>query len=303
MTMVTKLDERRALRAASAPSPMTLEVVAPRIEEALRASLATSSGPAAPPTLVEALHYAVFPGGARLRPQLCVLVAASESKGTVPSGALHAAVAVELLHCASLVHDDLPCFDDADVRRGRPAVHRRFGEPLAVLAGDALIVQAFREAARAPEAAALVAALAEAAGPVRGLVAGQAWESERAVPLGPYHDAKTASLFEAAATMGAIAVGADPARWQPFGEAVGRAYQAADDIADALGDAAILGKPVGQDEALARPSLVRSVGLEAARRRLATLLARAQASIPTGMGASLLGAWLDRVAARLGALR
>ena len=100
-----------------------------------------------PPRLADALRYAVFPGGARIRPRLCLAVAPACGDDD-PAASDAAAAAIELLHCASLVHDDLPCFDDADLRRGRPSVHRAFGEPLAVLAGDALIVLAFETLAR-----------------------------------------------------------------------------------------------------------------------------------------------------------
>jgi len=274
------------------------------IEEALEAAIADAIGPSTPPTLAKALRHAVFPGGGRLRPQLCLLVAISESgNGSPPPDAVHAAAAIELLHCASLVHDDLPCFDDAALRRGVPAVHRMFGEPLAVLVGDALIVQAFREAAHGPRADALVKTLSDAAGSLRGIVAGQAWESEPVVALDEYHRAKTASLFEAAATMGAIAACRDPERWRELGEALGRAYQAADDIADAIGSTAVLGKPVGQDDANARPSVVRSLGLEGARCYLAKLVEQASASARRGGGGQLLDDWLDRVAARVGVLQ
>ncbi|NUP06776.1 MAG: polyprenyl synthetase family protein [Polyangiaceae bacterium] len=269
------------------------------IDEALEASIASATGPSTPPTLAKALRYAVFPGGGRLRPQLCLLVAMVESGGWPPPDAIHAAAAIELLHCASLVHDDLPCFDDADARRGRPSVHRVFGEPIAVLVGDALIVHAFHQAARGPHAGALVKTLSDAAGSLRGLVAGQAWETEAFVSLEEYHRAKTASLFEAAAAMGAIASGSDADRWRELGEALGRAYQAADDIADAIGNAAVIGKPIGQDDAKARPSLVRSLGLEGARRHLATLVEDASASAMRGGGGQLLDQWLERVAARL----
>src|SRR5271166_5447943 len=114
-----------------------------RIERALAASLARTGGPAAPPLLAAAMQHAVFPRGARIRPRLCLAVAAA-CGDDAPCAADAAAAAIELLHCASLVHDDLPCFDDAATRRGRPSVHRAYGEPIAVLTGDALIVLAFQ---------------------------------------------------------------------------------------------------------------------------------------------------------------
>ena len=169
-----------------------------RLEMALRDALGESAR-SGPPLLAEAMSYAVFPGGGRARPRLCLAVAEAcrvdEGNGsaTLDEGnwsplVMAAAVAIELLHCASLVHDDLPCFDDADERRGRPSVHCMFGESLAVLAGDGLITLAFETVARAgtehpQRIGPLVILLARAVGSVDGLVAGQAWESEPSVPL------------------------------------------------------------------------------------------------------------------------
>src|SRR5262245_44425529 len=157
-----------------------------RIESALIAAVATAAQ-GAPGQLASALRCAVFPGGARIRPRLCLAVAAvsgKEQSALADAGAC----ALELLHCASLVHDDLPCFDDASLRRGKPALHVAYGEPLAVLTGDALIVLAFEQLARAlvhaPERGAqLLGVLARAAGSPHGLVTGQAYESEPSVPL------------------------------------------------------------------------------------------------------------------------
>ena len=118
-----------------------------RIEETLERAISLAQGAGAPPLLASALHYAVFPGGHRIRPQLCLAVAAACGDAH-PAAASAAAAAIELLHCASLVHDDLPCFDDADTRRGKPSVHAQFGAPIAVLTGDALIVMAFDMLAR-----------------------------------------------------------------------------------------------------------------------------------------------------------
>src|SRR5271166_5032627 len=118
-----------------------------RIERALGAALAGTGAAGGPPLLAAAMHHAVFPRGARLRARLCLAVAAACGEDD-PASSDAAAASIELLHCASLVHDDLPCFDDAATRRGRPSVHAAFGEPLAVLAGDALIVLAFQTIAR-----------------------------------------------------------------------------------------------------------------------------------------------------------
>jgi geranylgeranyl diphosphate synthase type II len=185
------------------------------------------------------------------------------------------------------VHDDLPCFDDAALRRGQPTVCRAFGEPLAVLAGDALIVLAFETVARAGLAApdrlpAVLRALCRGAGAADGIVAGQALELDPRTPREEYHRLKTGALFVAALTAGAVAGGGDPAAWEPLGRAIGAAYQIADDLGDALSDAAHLGKPAGQDAALDRPSAVRDLGVAGALEALAGRLSEALAVIPAG---------------------
>ncbi len=272
-----------------------------RIERALKAAISSATSLPCPPRLRDAMHHAVFPGGARLRPRLCLAVAAACGDAR-PAVADAAAAATELIHCASLVHDDLPCFDDAELRRGALSVHQRFGAATALLAGDALIVLAFETLARVGASAeALV--LATASGSRRGLIAGQAWESEDDAPLEEYHRAKTAALFEAAARSGAMAACAERPeveRWRVFGEAVGRAYQAADDLADAVGSPTLLGKSTGKDAALGRPSVVRAYGIDGARRRARDLLASARAAIPCSADDAALGAWMDRLATRLG---
>ena len=245
----------------------------------------------------------MFPGGGRLRPQLC-LVAAVASGDARPLVADAAAASIELLHCASLVHDDLPCFDDAPTRRGRPTVHKVYGQAIALLVGDAFIVQSFdvltRAVTTAPkELIELLSTLASAAGTTRGLLAGQAWESEPAAPLDEYHSGKTASLFEAAAALGAIAAGANAHPWRQLGYVLGRAYQAADDLDDALGCERALGKPVGRDAALRRPNLVAESGVAGARARLASWLDRAHDEVPDCEGQALARAWVERFSARL----
>jgi len=283
--------------------PSLNRVLVARVESALEGALARATAPGCPPRLAHALHEAVLGGGARIRPQLCLLTAVACGDAR-PALAESAACALELLHCASLVHDDLPCFDDADTRRGRPSIHRAFGQPLAVLAGDALIVAAFETLARAAADAPvrggqLAALLARAAGASRGLVAGQAWESEAAPDLCAYHRAKTGALFEAATAMGALAGGGDPLDWQRLGERLGQAYQAADDLRDLTGTAAALGKPVGRDAALGRPNLVGALGVEGARARLGELLDQAMAAVPAVAARSLVRGWVERLAARL----
>jgi geranylgeranyl diphosphate synthase type II len=274
------------------------DALSERIEAALQDSLSGAVGLGSPPTLREALRHAVFPAGGRIRPRLCLEVARACGAPTSPL-AEAAAVAIELVHCASLVHDDLPCFDDAPTRRGQPAVHVAFGEPTAVLAGDALIVLAFDVLAKHGDASpatslALVRTLARCLGPAQGIIAGQAWESEARVPLAAYHRAKTASLFEAAVVSGAIAAGHDGASWRPLGERLGLAYQVVDDLADAVGVEADLGKPVGRDGELGRPSAARELGVDGASRRLYRLLDEARDAVPACPGRGEILAWLRK---------
>jgi len=255
-----------------------------RIQQALEHQMALTDRPDAPPRLMRALRHAVFPGGARIRPQLCLAVAAACGEDA-PELTDAAAVAIELMHCASLVHDDMPCFDDADSRRGLPSVHRQFGEPLALLTGDALIVMAYqcmalagaRHPARLPG---LLQTLCDGVGAPNGIVAGQAWECESHVALGQYQRAKTGALFVASTRAGALAAGADPMPWQPLGEHLGEAYQVADDIRDVMLNTDVLGKPAGQDAQHGRPSAAAAMGIDGAVAHFRALMDAAVSSIP-----------------------
>jgi geranylgeranyl diphosphate synthase type II len=183
-------------------------------------------------------------------------------------------------------------------------VHRAFGQPLAVLAGDALIVMAFVVLARAAEAEAgraalLTLALARATGMPGGICAGQAWESEAEIDLAAYHRAKTGSLFVAATRMGAIAAGVEPAGWSELGARIGEAFQVADDLNDVLYGEADLGKPCGQDAAHGRPNAVADFGVAGAIRRLEDILGGAIASIPACPGEAALCAVVRKQAERL----
>ncbi|MEO0358500.1 MAG: polyprenyl synthetase family protein, partial [Pseudomonadota bacterium] len=233
-----------------------------RIEAAIQGAIRLGQGRPghAPKQLATALEYAVTPGGARIRPTILMSVAQACGDPT-PRVTDAAAAALEFIHCASLVHDDLPCFDDADVRRGKPTVHMAYSEPLAILTGDSLIVLAFEILANAgaddpTKAMQLVRALAQRTGSPFGICAGQAWESESDINLSAYHQAKTGALFIAASQMGAIAAGQDPEPWEELGARIGEAFQVADDLRDALYDAETLGKPVGQDDLHNRPNAV-----------------------------------------------
>lgn len=273
-----------------------------RIEHALQAAIACAEVQACPPGLAAAMRYAVFPRGARVRPRLCLAVAAACGDDE-PALSDAAASSIELLHSASLVHDDLPCFDDADTRRGRPSVHRAFGEPLAVLAGDALIVLAFQALARVihqpQRLAQILTTVSRSVGVPFGIVAGQAWECEPRVDVVHYHRSKTGALFAAAAMAGAAAAGAEDEPWRVLGETIGEAYQVADDIRDTACDAEEIGKPTGRDIALGRPNVVAELGLAGALRHLDQLVAEAITAIPRCSGAGDLKSLIVSEAKRL----
>ncbi|MEE4120056.1 MAG: polyprenyl synthetase family protein [Paracoccaceae bacterium] len=277
----------------------------PRIEAAIARAVTVGQAriAGAPPKLASALDYAVTPGGARIRPTICLSVALA-CGDDIPELSDAAASALELIHCASLVHDDMPCFDNADLRRGKPAVHKAYGESLALLTGDSLIVLAFevlaREAHRAPRRSAdLVVHLAQRTGMPGGICAGQGWESEDQIDLRAYHMAKTGALFMAATQMGAIAAGQDPEPWEELGARIGEAFQVADDLRDALLDTETLGKPAAQDVTHDRPSAVTELGVDGAIRRLKDILSGAIASIPSCPGEAALAQMVNATAERL----
>jgi geranylgeranyl diphosphate synthase, type II len=278
--------------------------MADRIEAAIAASIRSGQAGVAPARLAAALGYAVSPGGARIRPTILMSVARACGDDR-PQMTDAAAAALELIHCASLVHDDLPCFDDADMRRGKPAVHRAFSQPIAVLTGDSLIVMAFESIARAAasgdsaRALALILVLGKRTGMPFGICAGQGWEGEPQIDLSAYHQAKTGALFIAATQMGAIAAGQDPEPWEELGARIGEAFQVADDLRDALCDEATLGKPAGQDDLHGRPNAVAQMGVRGAVQRLDDILGGAIASIPACPGeaalAQMVRAYADRM--------
>ena len=259
-----------------------------RIERALKSCLDHAVSAPCPPRLGQAMRHAVFPGGARLRPELCVRVA--EAVGDAhPALSESAAVAIELLHCASLVYDDLPCFDDAPIRRGHASVHVAHGEELAILSGNALIVLAFESIARACAAhplllPGLVRVVARGVGSPSGICAGQAWESDVPTDLGAYHRAKTGALFESAILAGAISGGGDPLQWTGPATRPAKPYQIAADRPAPSGRPELLGKPVGQDAVNARPSAVHELGMSGAIQRMAELCEDALARVPACEG-------------------
>jgi geranylgeranyl diphosphate synthase type II len=274
-----------------------------RIEAAIAQAIRIGQTGPAPTRLSAALAHATAPGGARIRPTILTSVALACGDDR-PALTDTAAAALELIHCASLVHDDLPMFDDADLRRGRPSTHRAFSEPLAVLAGDSLIVLAFDILARVPDSDAaralgLIRILGRRTGMPFGICAGQGWESESVIDLSAYHQAKTGALFIAATQMGALAAGQDPDPWEELGARIGEAFQVADDLRDALCDAAMLGKPAQQDDLHGRPNAVTALGVRGAVSRLDDILAGAISSIPKCRGeaqlAQMVRAYADRM--------
>ena len=285
------------------PGPSQTASTAERIDAAVTAAIRLGQKGATPPRLAAALEYAVTPGGARIRPTILVSVARACGDDR-PALTDAAAAALELIHCASLVHDDLPMFDDADTRRGKPSLHRAFSQPLALLAGDSLIVMGFEVLARAgsidpARAIAMIQVLGARTGMPGGICAGQGWESEDTIDLSAYHQSKTGALFIAATQMGALAAGQEAEPWQELGARIGEAFQVADDLRDALCDAEELGKPAGQDDLHGRPNAVTLLGVRGAVQRLDDILAGAISSIPACPGeaslAQMVRAYADRM--------
>jgi geranylgeranyl diphosphate synthase, type II len=217
--------------------------------------------------LEEALRYSLLGGGKRIRPVLCL--ATGEALGRAPDELLPAACALELVHTFSLVHDDLPALDDDDLRRGQPSSHVRFGEGVAILAGDALLTEAFRLvlAYPTPEPA------RELAAATLGMIGGQyvdvttngELDGDGLVHL---HELKTGRLLRASVTCAAAVAGlseAERAPWAVFGEELGLLFQIVDDILDATGTAVELGKTPGKDEAAGKVTYVSLHGLDRAR--------------------------------------
>jgi geranylgeranyl pyrophosphate synthase len=282
------------------PTPFPIEDylrrVSARVDGHLR-RLGAEWKRARPARLAEALDYALLGGGKRLRPAL-VLAACEALGGDAGDDALamRFALALEMIHTYSLVHDDLPCMDDDDLRRGRPTVHKVYDEATAMLVGDGLQSLAFRHllATRDARATALAALLAESAW---RMVEGQALDigaegralSEREVL--ELMAAKTGALITAAVVGGAIAATGSPSGLEPVGAMLGLAFQIADDLLDLTGDAATLGKRVGKDEAAGKATLPSLVGEDEARRRADTACDAALAALePLGGPAEALRA-------------
>jgi farnesyl diphosphate synthase len=248
-----------------------LEDVRPGVDAALEIALSPAQMPGVPSGLQEPMAYALLGNGKRVRPALCLL--AAEACGGTQEQALSAAIACEMIHAYSLIHDDLPCMDDDALRRGRPTVHVQYSEATAVLAGDALQALAFQTLATQSETALIAAQvlqLSYAAG-ASGMVGGQQldMDSEGQTPeldlVLRLHGAKTGALLSAALFLGVTAAGGNPQAWSTYATSVGRLFQITDDIIDATSTTAELGKTAGKDSSAGKATVVAVLGLDGAR--------------------------------------
>lgn len=255
-------------------------------------------GPAVRPAVIhEAMRYSVLAGGKRIRPILCL--ASTEAVGGSPDKALLPALAIEVLHTYTLIHDDLPALDNDSLRRGKPTAHVKFGEANAILAGDALLTLAFEwmaqcEAPRPHSPNAYALELAVAAGS-RGVIGGQcedmAGEGKQPKPalVDFIHLNKTAKLIRAATRIGAMAGGAAPAQVDAlglYGEKLGMAFQVADDVLNETSTPAQLGKAAGSDRKRGKMTYVTVFGLDEAREKAKHLVEQAIRALPSLPGGS-----------------
>jgi geranylgeranyl diphosphate synthase type II len=282
------------------------------VEDALDRALAPDD--AWPATIHRAMRYSLFAGGKRIRPLLAL--AAGEAVGGNIADVMPLGCAAELIHTYSLIHDDLPCMDDDDLRRGKPTSHKVFGEAIAILAGDALLTRAFHLMAEVPAGwdvervrrrLEAMRILGEACG-TRGLIGGQVEDLESegqpisAPALERLHRAKTGALLGACVRGGAVLGGAGPAELAPlerFAEATGLAFQVVDDVLDATAGPDQLGKTAGKDQGAGKATYVRLYGVDGARRIAAGLLDHALAALsPLGARGEPLGELARRIVDR-----
>lgn len=278
--------------------------VSAQIDAVLETVLPDLQGPQS--VVIEAMRYAALGGGKRLRPFL--LIETARMLGTETRDVWQVAAALECVHVYSLVHDDLPCMDDDDMRRGKPTVHKAYGEAMAVLAGDALLTQAFDILAHADIQAApeirmkLFAELAKAAG-VSGMIGGQvmditiAEDARDEALITQLQALKTGALIEYAVKAGGLLAKADALQMvalQSYAKALGLAFQITDDLLDVEGDSQIVGKAVGKDEGHGKVTFVTLLGLEGAKDKAAHLGAEAKRHLECfGEAAHILGQVVD----------
>jgi len=268
------------------------------VDAALERLLPAESAP--PSSIHTAMRYSVFAGGKRIRPILCIETARIFNDDV--SAVHYPACAIEFIHTYSLIHDDLPALDNDDLRRGKPTCHKKFGEAIAILAGDALLTLAFESIGATPVPAeprvAILTEVATSAGTVNGMVGGQVAdieaEGKRVEPqmLEYIHRSKTAALIRASITAGALCAGAsdnDVARLRRFGETIGWAFQVTDDILDVEESSAALGKTAGKDIAQEKATYPAVYGLERSHAIANDLATKAIAELaPFGERASRL---------------
>lgn len=264
----------------------------------------------APKTLKDSMLYSLNAGGKRLRPVL--LLAVLHSYGKQEELGYRTACAVEMVHTYSLIHDDLPCMDDDDLRRGKPTNHKVFGEAIAVLAGDGLLTESFRVIADCnqlsdPVKIKLIAELSKAAG-AEGMVGGQTADMEgenKTISLEELeyiHEHKTAKLLEFSIVAGAIIAGAteeEIKKLRVFAHHFGIAFQIRDDILDVEGDEKKIGKPVGSDQDNHKTTYISLLSLEEAKKKLAEHIAKSKAALQgCSMNTELLSSLCDFVGKR-----
>lgn len=261
------------------------------IDEALERFLPGMEG--GPEIIHQAVRYSLFAGGKRIRPILCV--AAAEAVGGGGQDCLPCACALEMIHTYSLIHDDLPAMDNDDYRRGMPTSHRVFGEGIAILAGDALLTEAFHLLSRpeftkngnTEQRLQVINLIARAAG-MAGMVGGQVMDLEgegKNLPLETIEDIhrrKTGAMLTVSVVSGAILAGATAAQTAvlaSYGQDIGLAFQIADDILNVAGDSVLMGKGTGSDISRGKTTFPALMGLEASRNRLSELVEKAAAHL------------------------
>ena len=290
--------------------PTLLRPYHARVEAALGRHLDVE-GEEGPVSVRRAMGHSLFAGGKRLRPIL--LLAAHEAAGGTERGVEAVAAAVEMIHTYSLIHDDLPCMDDDDLRRGEPTCHIAFGEATALLAGDALLTRGFALIAAAPgirddRLIRIVRIVGEAAG-TAGMIGGQVLDlsaETEGVPdreaLEEIHRRKTGAFLAASVVAGAVAAGADEEavrRFRIYGERLGLAFQVVDDLLDVTGDAGEMGKRLRKDEARGKSTFPALLGVERSRETARHLIDEALDALPSDTEGGALAATARFVVDRL----
>ena len=279
---------------------IALAACAAKVEAKLEALLPLLPGN----RLQDAMRYAALGHGKRLRPFF--VLESCKLHGIAEARALTVAAALEIIHCYSLVHDDLPAMDDDDLRRGLPTTHRKFDEATAILAGDGLLTLAFEILGNAGEPPTLIAALAKASGP-QGMVGGQMMDIEAETKgfaslqdISAMQSLKTGTLFEFACTAGPMMASADASALRNYAVNIGLAFQITDDILDVESTSVALGKATQKDGTKGKATYVDFLGLERAKQEAARLVEQAKARLtPYGMNADLLRQASDFMISRL----